>query len=54
MPKSNKLTLAEQALAAHKAKLPSAANKDQVRRQIAAAQRKVDELQAEQTDPPTT
>jgi phage shock protein A len=54
---SNKIKLAEQALAAHKAKLPSAGPEtDQVLRQIAAAQSKLDELRAAQRDlaPPTT
>lgn len=45
-----KIKLAEQALAAHKRLLATSANKDQVRRSIAAAQARLDELKAEDTD----
>jgi hypothetical protein len=55
VPEDNKLKLAEQALAAHRAKLATATNRDQVRRQIAAAQRKIDDLRKGQTTAePTT
>lgn len=40
----NTLRMAEQALAAHKAQLATTSNKDQVRRQIAAAQARVDQI----------
>lgn len=43
---SNKLKLARQVLASHKAKLPSAADKDQVRRAIAATVARIKELEA--------
>ena len=48
---SQKIKLAESVLAAHKQKLPSATNKDQIRRQIAAIEKKLAELRAEH-DPP--
>ena len=40
----NTLKMAEQALASHRAKLATTANKDQVRRQIAAASAKVEQI----------
>lgn len=48
MGNANKIKLAEQALASHKAKLATAVDKDQVRRQIAAAQRRLDSLRDEE------
>ncbi len=42
-----KIKLAEQALASHRAKLATTANKDQVRRQIKATEARLAELKAE-------
>lgn len=44
----NKVRLAEQALAAHKAKLSTTTNKDQVRRQIKAMEQRLRKLKAEE------
>lgn len=41
---ASKIKLAEQVVASHKAKLATAANKDQVRRAIAAAEARLREL----------
>jgi hypothetical protein len=41
---ANKIKMLEQAIASHKAKLPSTSNKDQVRRQILAAETKLREM----------
>lgn len=46
---SNKIKLAEQVLASHKSKLASAADKDQVRRSIDAAQQRLTELRSTHT-----
>lgn len=45
---SSKIRLAEQVLAAHRAKLASTANRDEVRRQIAATKRRIAQLKAEE------
>lgn len=44
---ANKIRLAEQALAAHKAKLATTANKDQIRRAIAATEERLRKLRGE-------
>lgn len=43
-PNANQIKLAEQALASHKSKLATTANKDQVRRQISATQQRLSAL----------
>jgi len=50
--KSSKLKLAEQNLAHKKAELATTANKDQVRRQIAAMQARIKQIKAEEKAPP--
>ncbi len=46
---SSQIKLCEQVIAAHKAKLSTTANKDQVRRQIAAAEARLRQLRAQVT-----
>ncbi len=50
MESSNKLRLARQVLASHRAKLATATDKDSVRRSIAAAVKRVAELEATDND----
>ena len=49
---ATRIRLAEQALAAHKAKLATAADKDSVRRSIRAAQARLDAERAAASAPP--
>lgn len=48
MPNANKIKLAEQALASHKRKLATTANKDQVKRQIKAMEERLRALKEEE------
>lgn len=47
MSNENKIKLAEQVLASHRAKLATTANKDEVRRSISAIQKRIADLKAE-------